>query len=95
MITAVDLDTLTDIARRLDRGREDLELVASPSPPAPDAGAMTGIVSSLVAAVCDSVAGLSEGLSVVAAEAGASVRAYRSTDDEVHDRFLRLGPTNR
>ena len=95
MSIAVDLDTLTHIARRLDHGRQDLERVASPSPPAPDAGAMAAVAASVVAFVCDCVAGLSEGLSVVAAELRESERAYRSTDDDVHDRFLRLGSTGR
>ncbi len=82
----VDEAVLDGIASRLRNASSDLENVASP-PPAPEAGACTGAVATVLALHIDSVAGAVEGVGATGDAVDESRGVYAEVDRTEADAF--------
>lgn len=77
----VDLAALEGLGGRLRHGAEDLESGAS-LPPTPEAGEITDVVESLVAALSVSLAGVVEGVGAVGDSVASSRDVYGAVEQD-------------
>lgn len=89
----LDLEKIGHIAERLDASADTLNGTAA-APAAVDAGEMSAIINSLLAAVSSSSAVIVDDLGVLAANARTTAADFRATDDVVSLDFHRLGPSS-
>lgn len=77
----VCIDALPTIAKRLQSINDDLEAVGSNVPPTPDAGDMSGAISSILCQLVAVAGQVSEGSAAAADAVREGGSAYTRTDD--------------
>jgi len=87
-VSELDVGNLNEVARVLATAAQGFEATSADAPELPDAGASTGSIAELLAAIADVMATVSKSAAVAADTVQANLGSYEETDQGNGQQFL-------